>query len=131
MRVLRVTSTTLRSSLGTDRLLDRCLSHQGLQQVGREIELPDLIGPLGQTDKGLGDELAGLHAGGGEGLDDAWIEPCERLGHGPQAMRLGLGGGARVLGTDAYEFRTPTLDHHISLHVYLAQLVLLSSNGVP
>ena len=48
--------------------------HQRLQEIGRDVELSYSLGPFGDPAKSLGDQLAGLHAGGGKCLDHAGVD---------------------------------------------------------
>ncbi len=98
-------------------------------QLGRDVELADALGLLGNAAKGLGDELARLHAHGGQRLHDARVGLFQGLHDGAHAVSLGLGQGAAVGGLAFDEVAAAGLQRHVGGHLFGAQLVFLAHLG--
>jgi len=118
---------------GTFRRFDHAGMAASVREQVDSVEHVVVAGPPPDGTLGFADLLAGAPYGG------PWPEPGDRhvilftsgttsrpkgaqhsfntFSACARTMRLGLGGGARILGIDAYEFRAPTFDHDVSLRI--------------
>jgi len=76
------------------------IPNQGLQQFRRHIELANVLRLLGDATKGLRNQLARLHAGSRQSLNDPGIRLFHGLHDGAQSVGLGVSHGSTVLSLE-------------------------------